>query len=75
MAGRFDGGVTCYTRGVATIPVGFPEDAVCCRYCPYLRADAAGARHKCIITEHVIYGLDWRPDDCPVEIKEVDEHG
>lgn len=75
MMGRFDGGVAWYTRGVATIELAYPEDAVCCRYCPYMRADAGGARHKCVLTDHVLFGLDWRPEDCPVKITEVDEHG
>lgn len=67
-------GVTWYSYGYATVTVPFPEDKVCCRYCPYMRSDAGGVRHKCVLTDHVLFGLDWRPEDCPVEITEVDEH-
>lgn len=69
---RFDTGVRYYTLGHVEMDVPFPEDAVCCRYCPFLRADAGGVRHKCVLTGRVVYGLDWRPEECPIIIKEED---
>ena len=72
---RFDRGVTWYTHGTITIDVAFPEDAVCCRYCPHLRADANGARHKCPLTNEIIIHLDRRGGLCPVEIDEGGKNG
>lgn len=68
---RFDKGVSYYTKML--IPVGFPEDAVICRYCPVMRAIDGGARHMCMASGALLYNLDLRPDECPAE--EVnDEH-
>lgn len=75
MSGRFDSGVRWYTRGRIVAEVGFPEDAVQCRYCPYLRADANGARYKCCITGDVLYTLERVGARCPVERLEEDAHG
>ena len=61
-------GVTWYTIGTATVPVAFPEDRVCCRYCPYMRSDAGGVRQKCGLTGDVIYRLDMLGYHCPVVI-------
>ena len=69
-------GVTWYTYGYATVTVPFPEDKVCCRYCPYMRADAGGARHKCGLTGDVILRLDMCGAHCPVVYsKEGQEDG
>lgn len=71
---RFDKGVSYYTR--ARVPVYFPEDAVCCRYCPMMRADAAGARHVCVMTGLILPTLDTTPTGCPIKIdQEVCEDG
>lgn len=72
---RFDRGVSFYTRGKLNVDIAFPEDAVCCKYCPFLRADANGARYKCVITGSILYGIEAMGSDCPIEIVEVDEHG
>lgn len=72
---RFDKGVAWYTRGRLTVDVAFPEDAVCCKYCPYLRADANGARLKCAATGDILYSIETVGDGCPIEIMEVDKHG
>ena len=60
---RFDKGVAYYTRLV--IPVGFPEEAVICRYCPVMRAIDGGTRHVCMVTGEILYNIDTRPDGCP----------
>lgn len=61
-------GVTWYSYGYATVTVPFPEDKVCCRYCPYMRSDAGGVRQKCCLTGDVLYRLDMRGAHCPVVI-------
>lgn len=70
--GRFERGVAYYTR--LWIPVGFPEDAVCCRYCPLMRAIDGGTRHMCMATGQIIYNIDRQPDDCPAEKEDENEH-
>lgn len=72
---RFDKGVTWYTRGRLSVAVAFPEDAVYCKYCPFLRADANGARFKCVINGEILYSIETVGDACPIEIVEVDKHG
>lgn len=74
MAARFERGVRWYTHGRLVVDVGFPEDAVCCRYCQYLRADANAVRYKCCVTGDILYSLDMTGDRCPIEIIEEDEH-
>ena len=60
--------MTWYSYGYATVTVPFPEDKVCCRYCPYMRSDAGGVRQKCCLTGDVLYRLDMRGAHCPVVI-------
>lgn len=72
---RFDKGVSWYTHGTICIVVHFPEDAVCCKYCPYLRADANGARYKCQITGDILYSIDTQGAGCPIEITGGKEDG
>lgn len=68
--GRFDKGVSYYTQ--MWIPVGFPEDAVCCRYCPMCKLRFVGnaGAAVCISTGSIINDIDNPPEDCPAEIKE-----
>lgn len=70
--GRFDKGVSYYTR--MWIPVGFPEDAVCCRYCPVMRAIDSGSRYMCMATGQILYNVDTKPEDCPAEMEDNNEH-
>lgn len=70
--GRFDKGVSYYTR--MWIPVGFPEDAICCRYCPVMRAIDSGSRYMCMATGQILYNVDTKPEDCPAEMEDNNEH-
>lgn len=71
MARGFDKGVQYYTHGTVEIP--FPEDQVCCRWCPLMRADAGGARHLCVVTGLILADIDSRPDECPVTVNKAKE--
>lgn len=64
--GRFDSGVMYYTVGHAQTEVHFPEDDVKCQWCPFLRADANGIRHKCGLTGNIIYGPGVLDARCPL---------
>lgn len=72
---RFEQGVRWYTRGVIEISISFPEDAVCCRYCPHMRADANGTRYKCGLTGEILMRIDKLGNCCPVIIEEESPDG
>ena len=42
---EFINGVSYYTR--ATAEIGFPEDDVCCHWCPFLTSDYRLDRERC----------------------------
>lgn len=72
MTGKFENGVSYFTKGVAEITVNFPEDFVSCQFCPFCRGESDLKRYWCRLTNNMIYspfgvGL---PDGCPIEIKE-----
>lgn len=72
MAKQFENGVKWYTRGY--VPIGFPEKAVCCRFCPCLRSDAGGAQHRCPLSGAILYNIDELSDRCPIIFTGEDEH-
>lgn len=68
----FEKGVSYYTKGVASVEVVFPENAVCCQYCSFCYAEESLKRHKCRLTGEIItnpYSL-YRGAKCPVVFKE-----
>ena len=72
-------GVSWYTRATATVEWYFPENKVECKYCRYMRADANGARYKCVLTDEILARLDRTGATCPIEElieqKEEDKNG
>lgn len=67
---RFDKGVRWYTTGRAVLEVPFPEDAVCCRYCPYLRTEAEFARCWCRLTGELLFAPGvQRGTGCPIRFE------
>ena len=63
--GRFDRGISYYTKGTAHINIYFPEDEVKCKYCQYLRyIEGIGHRYK--LTEDIVYSIETRNDGCPI---------
>ncbi len=64
----FSSGVSYYTK--ATLEIGFPEDRVCCDYCPLLETYA---RKQCRRTGE--YLVDTRAIGfyCPLKIEETNE--
>ena len=49
---QFLNGVSYYTK--ATVEVGFPEDDVCCHWCPFLSHDYKLDRERCNKTGEVL---------------------
>lgn len=73
----FDRGVSFYTFGTALIKVGFPENEIKCGYCPFIKEEYGLKRHKCILTDEMLYSIETRGRKCPLvftgEIEEVDK--
>lgn len=59
-------GVAKYTK--ATVVVYFPEDRVCCQYCPLLETYS---RNKCRMTHEYIADTRAQGLWCPLQIIEV----
>ncbi len=74
---NFDRGVRFYTFGTALIKVGFPETQTVCGYCPFIKEEYGLKRHRCLITDEMLYSLETRGRQCPLvftgEIEEVKE--
>ena len=66
--GAFDGGVTFYTYGRLECDVAFPQDDVKCKWCRFLRLEM-GLRHRCSLTERILYSPEHRPESCPLKME------
>lgn len=65
-------GVSWYTVGRAQLEINFPEDHVCCKYCRYRETDRPG--HRCILTNEIIYDLNYLDRQCPIKDLEEKNH-
>lgn len=70
----FEHGVSFYTKGKATVDVGFPEGVVRCRWCRFLKYDHGCDRHWCVLTGRMIYNANAAelPVECPIEIETME---
>lgn len=65
----FSKGVSYYTK--ATVEVGFPEDDVCCYWCPMMGVELKSDRHYCRHTgEYLTAPKDVIGFRCPLKMKE-----
>lgn len=69
MAEDFKNGVQWFTKGVATIPVYFPEDKIKCQNCQFCRSESDLKRFWCRLTGQMIYNpfCAELPENCPIE--------
>lgn len=68
---NFDKGVSFYTQGKAEITVNFPENDICCKWCPHCRSEDSLKRHWCRLTGRMIYSpMTTIGEDCPLSFKE-----
>lgn len=74
MARREQIGVSWYSRGTVQAQAAFPEGDVCCKWCRFCVRDpyAPSLRHRCILTDYIIYSVEQQADTCPLTI--IDEH-
>ena len=65
---QFENGIGYYTKMHADIMVAFPEDCVCCRYCPFCRAEKELGRFWCRLTNDMLYCPEMKglPEGCPL---------
>ncbi len=68
----FDRGVSYYTKGQAVIHINFPENDVCCRWCPFCRSEGDLKRYWCRLTNAMLYNPEYPqlPEECPIKFKE-----
>lgn len=72
--GKFDKGVGWYTKGIASVPVNFPEDEVCCKWCPFCWTESGLNRYRCRLTNEILYFPNYGlGDKCPVVLNEKNE--
>ena len=64
----FSRGVSYYTQG--TVAVAFPEDDICCRWCPFMGMELKIDRAYCKKTgEYLVnpnFDIGW---DCPIRFE------
>lgn len=65
---RFESGVKYYTAG--TVKVAFPEDRVCCAYCPLMETYA---RKQCRMTGEYLADDRYIGYRCPIQFEEEDK--
>lgn len=63
----FERGVQYYTT--TTVTIHFPEDRVCCQFCPLMETYA---RKQCRRTGEYIVDDRYPGYNCPLEIKETE---
>jgi DNA-binding XRE family transcriptional regulator len=58
-----------YEKGVATVPVFFPDGNVCCKYCRFCKCDERYRRFSCTLTAPEAWVLDIgaRQEFCPLK--------
>lgn len=67
---RFESGVKYYTK--ATVPIYFPENRVCCAFCPLLETYA---RKQCRRTGEYIADDRTIGYECPLQFEMEDDNG
>lgn len=66
---QFHNGVSFYTT--ATVEIGFPEDDVCCHWCPFLAHDYKLDREICKKTGEILVApRDHIGHYCPLKFAE-----
>lgn len=72
---KFDKGVMWYTICNLDMNVPFPEDAVCCGWCPFIRHYDNLDRDKCALTGDILYSKEYRGANCPLVVINTTENG
>jgi len=69
----FRNGVRFYTK--ATVEIGFPEEDVCCHWCPFLAADYKLDREACKKTGEILLAPKHAIGfNCPLKFDEENKN-
>lgn len=74
----FKNGVSWYTDGKAVVDIHFPENDVCCSWCPFCRSENDLNRFWCRLTNTMLYNPFVNiASNCPIEFtrKENENNG
>ena len=69
MSNEFKDGVQWFTKGIASVPVYFPEDKIRCQLCPFCHSENSLKRFWCELTNQMIY-IPFSaelPENCPIK--------
>lgn len=68
-------GVSYYTKGYAVVDINFPEDQVCCKWCPlFLRYEDNFRRYSCRLTgEWILDPMHGIGSQCPIDFYEKED--
>jgi len=68
-------GVTWYAKGTTTAEAYFPEGELACKYCRFCVRDpfAPSLRHRCVLTDYLIFNPEVIAGSCPLTIIETEE--
>ena len=70
---QFDKGVSYYTK--ASVVIGFPEDDVCCHWCPLMTRDP-NLRDVCSKTGEILLAPKHMIGvNCPLNFEKENDHG
>lgn len=70
MSREFPDGILWYTKGTVVCKVKFPENQVCCRWCEFIKSESDMGRHRCRLTNEILYDIHDIGLDCPIVIDE-----
>ena len=62
----FKNGVGYYMMAELNIKIGFPENETVCGYCPFIKEEYGLKRHRCILTDEMLYSMETRGRRCPL---------
>ena len=66
--GKYDRGVLSYSVATAEVTVSFPEDDVCCKWCPFLKHYDSIDRDRCLITNDILFSRQIVGVNCPLTV-------
>lgn len=72
----YQSGVQRYTVGTVTVSNGFPNDEMRCKWCRFCHTDdSMRKRERCIITEELLYDINFIGTRCPMTFTKEANHG
>lgn len=74
MSRELPGKVAFYTYAQLNITIGFPENRLCCRWCPLCKMESGLKRLYCAVTnELLVYPDETVGNRCPLKLLETEK--